>query len=805
MPLTNHKEFGRMTDLFRSERAVWYGFLAPILLVLAWGGGGGAGLAGSILAQENAPADPNESAAAAETGRFQKDENSPAVIFKDAKGEEIPIVDAHGRVVFQRPEEKPIEEMTEADFYKTLSPAEKAILAKEPVTASDFLRAAVQISRLGRKRFATFFIEKSLSAEGTPAEFAAFIDEIGPDKLFQFGTDQELGEKAAEALERVFAEAQKRWESPDVIRDAFDRTLKGSEADRVQAILDVRKGGAAAFGILLEELYAGDADRSNRAKEILNRLGDYAKAGLLVELMTADPHQLARLADVFAEMPKLPDLSPLLVRYYDDSVAEDAKIPLGNAMIAQAGAIPGRSDAAQRVADYGRRFFERKIALGPSQSGNQTFWRWNAETKTTEQVVWPGPQIYRFQAAYLLLGAHKIDPENPQITAEAAAALGERILYDNGLDNPPDLDRFQSEFGEITTDELVAALKWSVKSGHPKGGVIPALLLGQTEDQSLVTGSDQTTALVQAATASDRRLRFGALTAIDALNPETSFPGSANVINALLHFAAASGKRVALIGVPKLENGSLIGNYFSDGIVRVIPVTSGGNLIRLAQENADVEYAVAVSYLKNPDPRTVCQTLAADYRTSDIPVFVGIENETYIEQAEHYALREPNAVALPLPSDRESGAWALAELYKKVDPEQIPAERRLEQARLAVDMLTRRLGENQTFCEPETLEKIAVDFLLRPEIRDAALRFALIAPSAKVQTALAEAVADRRISLEERGKFLETVGQHTQKYGRLLRGPDLRRCYDAYNATETLPTAEQKIMSDLLDLIEKGK
>lgn len=805
-----------MTDLFRSLWAVWLRFLALTLLIFAWGGLLDTGSAGSVSAQENA-AVPNDSAAndsasaessaasSAATGRFQKDKNSPAVTFKDAKGEEIPIVDAQGRVVFQRPEDKPIEEMTEADFYKTLSPAEKAILAKEPVTACDQLRAAVKISRLGRKRFAAIFVEKSFSAEGTPAEFAALIDEIGPDKLFQFGTDPALGERGAEALRRVFAEAQKHWESPDAIRDAFDRTLKGSEADRVQAILDLRKGGAAAFGILLEELYTDDPGRSNRAKEMLNRLGDYAKSGLMAELMTADAKKLLRLADVFAEMPNLPNLSPLLIRYYDASLSEEARQALGNAITAQAGAIPDKSEAATQTADYGRRFFERKIVLGPSQNGEQTFWRWNAETKTTESVTRSGSEIYRFQAAYLLLGAHKIDPAHAQITAEAAAALSERILYETGLDTPPDLDRFKSEFGDISANELTAALDVCVKSGHPKGGVILARLLGQTQDKSLVTGSDQVTALVRMATDSDRRLRFAALEAIDALNPETSFPGSANVINALLHFATASGKRVALIGVSKVENGSLIGSSFSDGTVRIIPVTSGGQLIRLAQENADVEYAIAVSYLKNPDPRTVCQTLGADYRTSDIPVFVGIENETYIEQGEHYALRESNALALPLPSDRETGAWALAELYKKVNPEQIPAERRLEQARLAVDMLTRRLGEHQTFCEPETLDTIAVDFLRRPEIRDPALRFALIAPSPKVQTALADAVTDRRIPLEERKKFLDAFGQHMEKYGRLLRGPDLRRLYDAYNATEPLPTAEQKIMSDLLDTIEKGK
>lgn len=745
---------------------------------------------------------PDAEKAGPAAGTFRKEADSPAVYFKNARGEEIPIVDSRGRVIFQRPEDKPIEEMTEEDFYKTLSPAEKAVLAKEPKTAPDWLRAAVQIARFGRKRFAAILLEKSISAEGTPAEFAALLDDLGPDKLFQFGTDIQMGEKGKAALDRVMTEARKYWESPETIREAFERTLRGSEDERVKAMLDVRKGGIAAFGILLEELYGDDPERSVRAKELLNRLGDYAKEGLLAELATEDSDKLTRLADVFADMPNLPDLSPLLIRYYDETLTEEAKEALGKAIIRQAGAIPDRPEAAERIAAFGRRFFLRTIPLGPSADGTRTIWLWNAETGAAESKTLSDEEVYRIRAAYLLHGASKVDHSNRQIAAEAAVALGERILYDNGLDNPPDTDRFQREFGAISNEELLAALEWSLKSGRSKGGVIPTLLLGKTGEKSLVLGQNGPTALVRAACAPDRRLRFAALEAIDAIAPETSYPGSANVVNALLHFASASGKRFALIGVSKLENGSLIGNCFSDSTVRVMPVTSGGTLIRLAQENADVEYAVAVSYLNHPDPRTVCQTLAADYRTSDIPIYVGIENETYIEQAEHYAGQEPNAVALPLPSDRESGAWALAELYKKVNPEQVPVGRRLEQARRAVSMLTRRLGENQTFSEPEMVERIAVDFLRRPEIRVEALEFAGNVKSSRVQTALGDAVQDRRIPLEARRLFLESFVRHVQKFGMLLRGPDLRRFYDAYNATESFPVAEQKIHSDLLDAIE---
>ncbi|MBO7722832.1 MAG: hypothetical protein J6S27_03520, partial [Thermoguttaceae bacterium] len=71
-------------------------------------------------------------------------------------------------------------------------------------------------------------------------------------------------------------------------------------------------------------------------------------------------------------------------------------------------------------------------------------------------------------------------------------------------------------------------------TGHEKGGIIPAMLLGETEDVSLVTGAGdpaEPTALVRAASAKDRRLRFTALSAIDRIDPPVSFPGCSQVIN----------------------------------------------------------------------------------------------------------------------------------------------------------------------------------------------------------------------------------------------------------------------------------
>lgn len=789
-----------MNRLTLSYRAGFFGFMTVSLFLLS----------PSLGAAEPAQDNHDKTPFAGSAEMFRRFDDSPAVsIRKQNGGEDIPVIDNQGRVIFSRPEDKLAAEMSESDLYKTLTPAENAILTPAPQTAPEFIRAAVLIARAGRKPLAKLLFAKSIDAQGTPEEFAAMLDDIGPDKLYATIGDTELGEQPRKVLDRVMTEARRWWENPETIRQAFEQTMSGSQQDKENAVLMLHKGDVVALNLLIAELFSDDDQRSRQASDILSNFGQSARDALMVmiarDAQIQETDKIQKLAGVIGQTKSYLCIDPLVARYWDEELSDSARAALGTAIEKQLGAIPDRTQAAQDAAARGKSYFDRKSPVPGANPDAVPCWSWNEDTGQLVRSFLTYEQYCRKNAAEELLYAKALDGNSPAISSFAALALAERTLYQGGLDEEIDLDAFQKHFGPAKPDDWLRALELALSTGREKGGIIPALLLGETKDVSLVTGSGtqtEPTALVRAASAKDRRLRFAALSAIDRINPPTSFLGSSQVINSLLHFSSASGKRFAIIATSKLGVASLFGNVFADGSIRIIPTTTGSELLRMAQDNADVEYVVTSSYLRTPDVRTISQAMAVDYRTSDIPVFVTIEEEYYEPQADLHAASSPNAVALPMPQDRETGQWALQELYRQTNPEQEPADVRLEQARKAIDMLSRRLTEGQTFCESDTLDKIAINFLHRGEIRDEARSFALGIGTAAVQTELVVAVTDRSIPLAERKEFLRVSREHIEKYGLHLRGPQLRQIDKLLVNADQIPEQDKEILDNLYNLVK---
>lgn len=736
---------------------------------------------------------------------LRKDENSPALFFKNAKGEEIPIIDNKGRVVFQRAEDKLPDEMTERDFYETITPAEEAVLADHPTSGPDLLAAAIMISRVGRPEFAKILTEQSLTAEGTPETFAAMIEQVGAGRVQAFGLDKRVGEAAAKAAERAWTEAYKYWKEPAVIQAAFEQTMKGSLDEQAAAVQRIRNSGSDAIALLLEKLRSDDEMQKEQARIILSRLGKYASDAMLATMETADEKTLAAVAGVLGETAGLGDLSPLLIRYYDETLTSETRSAIEKAILAQAGKIPTKQETAETLHQKGLGFYEGRTPLPDSIDGTTSCWILNPETHLPEFSKLPDGDARRFFAANALVDASRLDPENETLLLSAIAAEAERTLYAAGLDQPVDVEAFKKLFPKAAVPQFEKALDFAIQTGHPKGGILPAKILGESGDAGLVLGKGTPTVLVRAASCGDRRLRFTALEAVCAINPSEPFPGSSSVTSSLLHFTASKGKRYAVVAIPQLAEAATVGNFLTDGSINILPALTGGDIIRQAKENPDVEFIVAASYIDRPDLRTVAQTLAVDYRTVDIPILIGIEDESRTEQAEHYGLGEKNALVSVLPFDADSGRWVKQELYRTAAPEQVPPEVRLAQARAAVAMLGKLLANGKNGCSIEDLEPLCARLLRSPVLADEGRGFVLNVKSAAVQNILGNLIGDTQYAPEVRQKNLDLFAAHIKKFGLLLRGPDIKRLYARYNASESEDQTTQKLLSDMLDVLEKSQ
>ena len=699
----------------------------------------------------------------------------PSLYFRDRRGVDVPLIDDKGDVIYQRPEEKSPEEMNEEDFYKTMTPAEKVLLTTPPETGPELIEAAVLISRVGRPHFARLLAQKGLEAPGEPEAYAAMVDRLGEDKLIAFGHNPVLGEVADQVVQKSLGEAKKAWRDPERIRDAFQRAGAKSPETRAAALADLKRGYPDSFDFLLQKLESGDETEQQLATQILSQGGIFAAEGLLARVRHCDEDELRRLALVLDESESLPELTPLLVRYYDEKTSPELRELLGQVVMGQVGKIPTPEEASARACIRGEDYFGGKIALPNVVGGEYPIWTENEEGQTVWQMV-PTETAKRILAAQKLLDAYKLNPNHPRIRNLAFVAVAEMLTYRDGLDAPPNTDEFTQIFPDLTAADCESAVGFALH-GHTKGGIIPVTLLEQIGDASLFAGKNGPSTLVRAAVSGDRRLQFAALRTIAALNPAASYPGSSGVLDSLIWFSTSLGKRRAIVASPDMETINQIGSYISEGDIFTVPAGTGRDIITKAQADADIEFAVALSNVKKPDLRTVAQTLAADYRTNDIPLLTVYEDETRKDQALRYGEGEPNVMISVIPFDKESGPRLIGELYAKTDFRQVPADVRFGYAKEAISILTHLRETCPNVYQFENAEELALRYLATPAVTKEGIAFALTVPEKSVQVNLSLLTFDGRFDQNTRRRYLDALEEHISRYGLLLRGPDILQIF----------------------------
>lgn len=714
---------------------------------------------------------------------------------------------------YLRPEDVPDAEKTEQDFLATLTPAEAAILGQNPQNAAEWLVAAIRVARVGRVEFAKMLTQKSLDApEGSPAECAAAIDSLGVGRASYFVANPAIGEIGTQALERVSEIARRHWEDEATLRDALARMNRGTPDERAAATLDVRKGGNAAIVLLTKDLVAGDDEQRAVAKSFLTFFKGEAVDALLAALRDADEATLAPVVDALGEIADKRIAVELAVRYWRGIADADVAAAFETALTAHWGSVPTRADVARLADEQADGYWKRTLLFPVVVDGETTVWRWDEATAAPVRETKPVDVAYRDAAAFWAQAACETatDAENGAApstlaTSKAVVATAERVLYEVGLDAGRDgIATFEAELPNLTVEQLVAALDYALSTNRFRGALIPVLLLQTRGDETLCySNSSEPTAIVRAAICADRRVRFEAATAIVGWNPTRSYLGSSRVAATLAWFATASGERLAVVASPKLDETGRLGQLLAQQGFKTIPATNGRDLLLRAQASADVELIWATAAVRTPDLRVVAQTLRSDVRTNDAPMLVGYATEADGTAAGASVGAEPNAATAPLPFDLESGVWATQRLLDATQPEQIPVELRLAQSKAA----TRALLKIET-TRPGVLDDV-VDWngtisrtLSTSALFDVGLEVAATLKTNFAQTKLVELIGDARFDVATRRQALDALKRQWTANGSLLRGPEIVKMYDRYNASEQEDVETQKILAEALDAFE---
>ncbi len=754
--------------------------------------------------------------AAPSTGPFAptKDElNAPAPIEPESSASTAVDYAAGKETKYLRPEDVPDAEKTEQDFFATLTPAEAAILGQNPQNAAEWLVAAIRVARVGRVEFAKILTQKSLDApEGSPAECAAAIDSLGAGRTSYFIANPAIGEAGTQAVERVSEIARRHWEDEATLRDALARMNRGTENERVAAAFDVRKGGNAAIALLTKDLVAGDDEQRVVAKAWLTSVKGEAVDALLAALRGADETALASVVGALGEIADRRVAVELAVRYWRGVDDADVAAAFETALTAHWKSVPTRADAARLADELAEGYWKRTQLFPIVVDGETTVWRWDEATAAPIRETKSIDVAYRDAAAFWAQAACETatDAENgvapsTLATSKAVVATAERVLYEVGVDAGRDgIATFEAELPNLTVEQLVAALDYALSTNRFRGALIPVLLLQTRGDETLCySNNSEPTAIVRAATCVDRRVRFEAALAIVGWNPSRSYLGSSRVAATLAWFATASGERLAIVASPKLDETGRLGQLLAQQGFKPIPVTTGRDLLLRAQASADVEIIWATAAVRTPDLRIVAQMLRSDVRTNDAPILVGYATEADASVAGASVGAEPNATTAPLPYDLESGVWATQRLFDATRPEQVPVELRLAQSKAALRALLKlETTQPGAFDDVVDWNGTISQTLSTPALFDVGLEVAATLKTTFAQNKLVELIGDTRFDVATRRRALEALKRQWATNGSLLRGPEIVKMYDRYNASEKEDIETQKVLSEALDAFE---
>jgi CheY-like chemotaxis protein len=306
------------------------------------------------------------------------------------------------------------------------------------------------------------------------------------------------------------------------------------------------------------------------------------------------------------------------------------------------------------------------------------------------------------------------------------------------------------------------------------------------------------------------------------LQPEVPYSGSSFVAETLVWFSRAEGRRILVSTHPKLSNAAKTAGYFIGCGYQGELAQTCRAAMQFAVETPDTELIVVDLTTPEPSVAEFVQEIRNDPRTADIPIAVLSNNETVLESAPNFQYRSemqktdqlrPNApfsVALsqtyPRVVNDDGAKWINNDLFSKTGVEPVSPAVRLEQARKSLNWI-KTIVENsqsgQKIYHFEELEDTVFRALRSGGRIEAGLELAAVIKSGSMQSAIYETAANSLHPIELRRKAAELFKKSIENFGILLRGQQVQRLYDRYNASEFEPKETQELLGNLLDLIEK--
>jgi len=684
-------------------------------------------------------------------------------------------------------------------------PAVEALLATNPSTPLEWVRAAKILADLHKPDMAKAFLKQVLDANLDQGQLVALEASFGTAIFVEMASRADLAPEAQRLNDAVLDAVNRHVRDPARLAGMIQQLQDPSAEVRYRALVELQRAGDAAVGPLFAVLAdPGRAAEHANVRAALVKLGSDAADPLIAILESGKPNLAVEairvLADLEAEKVPLFLLAPFASAESDPEVRRQAEA----ALLKLSGRTPSGQAAARLLAQEAQEYFDRRRPLREDLEGRVEMWTWDADAGQLVKKSYLADDASLVLASRLARDAYSVAPENHQIRRLYLATMLEQAAYENGLDRPLAATEGTAAgrvaaFGPEVVEDLLA---YALESGHAPVATAAARILGRLgKAETCLNRGPRPAPLVQAAWHADRRVRFAAVEAILELEPTSAFPGSSRVMQALAFFAASGGAPRVMVAGPNTAETQRVGGYLVALSCKLDTAVTGREAIGKLLTSPDYELALVDAALERPTVDFLLQELRHDSRTANLPVGV-IARSGQLKRADEIARRDPLAEAFSRPHTAEAVHWQVERLLGLAGRERVlPAERE-KQAAQAVKWLAQLSGTRPEFFDFSRAEESALSALSVPQWAPDAVVVLGNLGTPQCQRALVDLASRWTQPFELRVAAVKAFRESIQRNGILLTNEQILLQYDRYNQSETLDAGTQQVLGLILDCIE---
>jgi hypothetical protein len=529
------------------------------------------------------------------------------------------------------------------------NPAVLAALEMPRTTPADHLQVIIWLIDLDRADRAKPILEELSKLQLNDAQKLELVDKFGSGSMLKLARSKELAPSGAAFAEACMAVASMAANNPQRIDTLVKQLADPSPEGRLLAQHDLAAIGPKAAQAALEAM-AHETDPGRRQAiaagvVALHPLGDEM---LLAMLDTRDPalravviHSLQRL--------QIPRVQPF---------------------------VPATGSAAEQKLVTALSSYERGTPIFvPDHDNHVEVWQWNDATKQLSSARLPADEARIIWLSKLARALSNLRPDNPHYRRKALVLSWEAASLNPATRNSP-----AQQLTGVGSQQLNEILAEALEENHPHAAVTTISAIVQRRDRSvLITPDGKPSPLTNALVSPNRNVRFAALMAIMALDPQSPYPGSSRVPEALAWFADSSAERRALIAMPTNASSGDLAGLLAIEKLNAEATNRGRDLIRMARGIPDVEAIFVDLEILTPGIRDVLYELRTNATTGDVPIAI-LAADGRLEAAKRLAEEHTRTIAVPRLHSPETVANTVKQLAALADRDLPPANVRTAQA-----------------------------------------------------------------------------------------------------------------------------